>query len=252
MLRAFARIWAVFFTLVVPGTAKPFDYLKKLQGRGPSGKAIHGNAWAEQAGQPVHHQASENDIEKQVREEEEARAKATAKNHVPLATPKVHAPLGITDARAMAHLRKIIHGNGAPAPGPAPGPGGPAPWTEDPEWMVDGARGDKTRTVPITDQFKGLESIPQPEQGFHGRPVQHADMDSMTGDWSIEFGPKGPMSAYEVCLEHPRSWWCKQHMHQLGGPVVEPGQKKPPWSGACHLLGALSPTVAALFIGVLH
>lgn len=242
MLKAFASIYTLFCALHVPTAAKPFDYLKKLQGRGPSGKSIHGNAWAEQAGQPVHRQASESDVDRQVREEAEARAKAAVHNHVPVASPKIRAPLGISDARAMAHLRKLVHGNGAPAPGPAPGP---APWTEDPEWMIDGARGDKTRTVPITDQFKGLESVPIPEQGFHGRPIQHSDMDSMTGDWNREFGPKGPMTAYEVCKEHPRNWWCKQHMHELGGPSLS--KPSPPWSGGSGLVPSFI-TVAALLL----
>lgn len=247
MLRAFATTIYIFVA-VAPATGKPFDYLKKIRGQGPSNKAIHGNAWSEQAGQPVHHPASESAVDKEVREEEESRAKTVAqKTQVPFSVPKIRAPLGITDARAMAHLRKTIHGGPAPAPGGAPGP---APWTEDPEWMVDGKRGDKSSTVPITEQFKGLASVPIPEQGFHGRPIQHEDMDTMTGDWNREFGPK-VNSAYEVCKQNPANWWCKQHMHELGGPglkvPLEP-QGKPPWSGARSLLAPAFPTLAALFL----
>lgn len=255
MLLAFTRTYALILWLIpAPATAKPFDYLKKIQGRGPSNKAIHGNAWSEQAGQPVHHPSSESEVDREIREEKEAQAKrASQAPKVPLKQPKVHAPLGITDARAMAHLRKIIHGNGAPAPGPGPAPG-PAPWTEDPEWMIDGARGDKTQTVPIIDQFKGLENIPAPEQGFHGRPVQHDDMDSMTGDWNIEFGPKGPDTAYEVCKQHPENWWCKQHIHELGGlrKVMIGGKRdneplKPPWAGARGFLASALPAAVLVF-----
>merc|ERR1719159_944092 len=31
-----------------------------------------------------------------------------------------------------------------------------------------------------------------PEQGFEGDNVQHVDMDTATGDWRREYGPKGP------------------------------------------------------------
>lgn len=246
MLRAFARIYAVFSIVVAPAAAKPFDYLKQIRGRGPSSKAIGGDPWKEQAGQPVHHPASENEVDKQVREEEEARAKEAAKNHVPVAVPKIRAPLGIDDARAMAHLRKIVHGQGAPAPGPAPGP---APWTEDPEWMVDGARGDKTRNIPITDQFQGLSSVPLPEQGFHGRPIQHTDMDTMVGDFGREFGPQGPDNACEVCKNNPASYWCKQHMKTLC--LHAPPKQKMPYSGTRDLLSSAFPTAALLCLWAL-
>ena len=29
-----------------------------------------------------------------------------------------------------------------------------------------------------------------PEQGYHGKGVAHADMETMTSDWSNEYGPK--------------------------------------------------------------
>jgi len=31
------------------------------------------------------------------------------------------------------------------------------------------------------------------EQGFEGKPVQHVNQSTMTGDWRREFGPKGPL-----------------------------------------------------------
>merc|ERR1719159_582058 len=35
-------------------------------------------------------------------------------------------------------------------------------------------------------------TVTAPEQGFEGKDVQHVDMDTATGDWRREYGPKGP------------------------------------------------------------
>merc|ERR1719473_2567403 len=35
-------------------------------------------------------------------------------------------------------------------------------------------------------------TVTAPEQGFEGEDVQHKDMDTATGDWRREYGPKGP------------------------------------------------------------
>merc|ERR1719214_278269 len=35
-------------------------------------------------------------------------------------------------------------------------------------------------------------TVEAPEQGFEGENVQHVDMDTATGDWRREYGPKGP------------------------------------------------------------
>merc|ERR1719473_1282163 len=35
-------------------------------------------------------------------------------------------------------------------------------------------------------------TVEAPEQGFEGESVQHVDMDTATGDWRREYGPKGP------------------------------------------------------------
>merc|ERR1719440_2582161 len=35
-------------------------------------------------------------------------------------------------------------------------------------------------------------TVTAPEQGFEGKDVQHKYMDTATGDWRREYGPKGP------------------------------------------------------------
>eukprot|EP00746_Dinoflagellata_sp_MGD_P000207 gnl/MRDRNA2_/MRDRNA2_100371_c0_seq1.p1 gnl/MRDRNA2_/MRDRNA2_100371_c0~~gnl/MRDRNA2_/MRDRNA2_100371_c0_seq1.p1 ORF type:complete len:496 (-),score=156.55 gnl/MRDRNA2_/MRDRNA2_100371_c0_seq1:102-1589(-) len=196
---------------------------------GASARRIGGNPWNDVGGKRQHKQASVDDIQNQVDAQAQEEMKVGHLPKLPVARPKKthrqvvqeseelasHFENGNGIAKFSSHRRgKVIVGAPAPGPGPAPGP---VPWTEDPEWMIDGARGDKTRTAPIGEQFKGLASIPQPEQGFHGRPINHEDMETMTGDWGSEFGPKGPISAYKVCKEHPRSYWCKTHMKELSG-----------------------------------
>lgn len=246
---------------------------------GASARQIGGNPWADVGGKRQHKQQSTDAIENQVNAQAEEEMKVGHLPKLPLARPKkTHKQVvqesqelashfedgnGIARFSSQRRGRVII---GAPAPGPGPAPG-PVPWTEDPEWMVDGARGDKTRTAPIGEQFKGLASIPQPEQGFHGRPIVHEDMETMTGDWGSEFGPKGPSSAYKVCKEHPRSYWCRTHMKELSGgedfgglstakaPAAdddeeeeeEDGSPSPPKkSAAAHMSALAGLTVAAL------
>jgi hypothetical protein len=196
---------------------------------GASARQVGGNPWADVGGKRQHRQPNVDSIQNQVDAQAEEEMKVGHLPKLPLARPKkTHRQVvqeseelashfedgnGITRFSSQRRGRVIV---GAPAPGPGPAPG-PVPWTEDPDWMIDGARGDKTRTAPIGEQFKGLASIPQPEQGFHGRPITHEDMETMTGDWGSEFGPRGPVSAYKVCKEHPRSYWCKTHMQELSG-----------------------------------
>merc|ERR550514_2262162 len=38
-----------------------------------------------------------------------------------------------------------------------------------------------------------------PEQGFEGNAVAHVDMDTHTGDWRREYGPKGPPMHPAAC-----------------------------------------------------
>merc|ERR1719395_528396 len=35
-------------------------------------------------------------------------------------------------------------------------------------------------------------TVPAPNQGFEGNDVSHVDMETATGDWQREYGPKGP------------------------------------------------------------
>lgn len=103
----------------------------------------------------------------------------------------------------------------APAPAPAPAPG-PAPWTDDPEWYIDGKRGDKTQTAPIPEEVvRGSVLDAHPEDGYHGRPVKHVDLKTMTSDWRSEFGKTGPESAFKACMKHRESYWCKKHIREL-------------------------------------
>jgi len=54
-----------------------------------------------------------------------------------------------------------------------------------------------------------------PEQGYHGRPVKHKDLKTMTDDWRLEFGKNGPESAFRACLKNRQLYWCKKHMREL-------------------------------------
>merc|ERR1719191_1122198 len=45
-------------------------------------------------------------------------------------------------------------------------------------------------------------AAPLPEQGFEGKPVAHADMDTYIGDWRREYGPKGPPMHPAACHGH--------------------------------------------------
>lgn len=239
---------------------------------GASARKIGGNPWNDVGGKRQHKQSDADAIEKQVEEQEAEELKVGHLPKLPTSrTKKTHRQVvkeaddlashfenGNGIARFSSGKARVVAGAPAPGPGPAPGP---VPWTEDPEWMIDGARGDKTRTAPIgVDIFKGLASVPQPEQGFHGRPIVHEDMETMTGDWGSEFGPRGPVSAYKVCKEHPRSYWCRTHLKELsageefGGlakaraPAADDDEEEdepdapasadsPPWkkSGAAHM-----------------
>lgn len=187
---------------------------------GATARTVSGNPWKDVGGKELHSQVSEDIVEKEV-EQQFASNNPGRLPKIPLSQPKKNHKEIMHKARTLAaHFSNDMQNFGAPAPAPGPAPG-PVPWTEDPEWMIDGARGDKTKTAPIGEQFKGLASIPQPEQGFHGRPIVHEDMDSMVGDWQTEFGPAGPKSAFQICQDHPRSYWCRTHMKELE-PAEEP------------------------------
>lgn len=175
-----------------------------VQHDGASPRPIIGNPWADQHMQEQHAQYTEKQVDEEVEKER------------PVA-PKEVLPLQNTHS-LVAHYAQhdAEEAFRAPAPGPAPGPG-PAPWTEDPEWMVDGARGDKSQTVPIPESVtRGTEADGAPEQGFRGPPVRHGNLKTATDDWRLEFGPEGPGSAYAACRKHPENYWCKVHMGELG------------------------------------
>lgn len=200
-------------------------------------RPVVGNPWADTIGvhgQFKHAQASADSVEHEVAKEMDDNANAPRLTEGPNLRPRdssMHALVGhfSKEEKWQRQLRR------AAAPGPAP-----APWSEDPEWVADGARGDKSQTVPITNQFQGLESDGAPEQGYHGRPVQHDNMETYTGDWNNEFGPK-VRGAWEVCQdEHNRNgYWCRTHMKEL-----EPGiQSSAP--------GGLRVLRAGLVVGLL-
>lgn len=202
----------------------PWMHMKLPNPDGASHRAIQGNPWADgdaarKRGERGH---EESDVERAV----SADRPTAPEQVVPLKGDAMHSLVShyahrdAEDAVATQALRA-----GAPAPGPGPAPG-PAPWTEDPEWMVDGARGDKSQTVPIpTNVVRGLATDAAPEQGFHGRPVAHSNLKTALGDWRAEFGPEGPESACGACIKHPDNYWCKAHITELcrGIDLSDPG-----------------------------
>lgn len=171
---------------------------------GAHDKVVAGNEWTGKV--PQHKQVASDAVAREVAGE------TPSHDHINAEPQRLH---GESEKALLHHFSK--RSSRAPAPGPAPGPA-PAPWSEDPQWMVDGARGDKTQTVPITNQFKGLESIAVPEQGFHGRPVRHSNGDTMVDDFTNEFG-RGHMDAFEICMkkEHRSDYWCRTHLEGLMG-----------------------------------
>eukprot|EP00418_Pyrodinium_bahamense_P071205 CAMPEP_0179096600 /NCGR_PEP_ID=MMETSP0796-20121207/44418_1 /TAXON_ID=73915 /ORGANISM="Pyrodinium bahamense, Strain pbaha01" /LENGTH=292 /DNA_ID=CAMNT_0020794325 /DNA_START=74 /DNA_END=949 /DNA_ORIENTATION=+ len=57
------------------------------------------------------------------------------------------------------------------------------------------------------------EDIPMPEQGFHGRAVEHNDMQTATSDWLVEHGGKDSYS--RACAKYASNWWCELHGYAL-------------------------------------
>lgn len=220
---------------------------------GKSPRPIVGNPWADQHMKMQHAQDTEEQVEKEVAGERPV----APKEPIPLQNAHV----------LVAHYAHHDAEEAMRAPAPAPGPG-PAPWTEDPEWMVDGARGDKSQTVPIPENVvSGLESAGAPEQGFHGPPVRHGNLKTATGDWRTEFGPNGPTNAYKACKMHPENYWCKEHIRELaagdwpaegppgaaGGAVDSYGTTYRPQvedrrPGASHRTATVPATLLALLV----
>jgi len=56
---------------------------------------------------------------------------------------------------------------------------------------------------------------PLPEQGYHGRDVQHKDKHTWTEDWQSEWDQNDESereTISRVCKDHPSSEWCKRFM----------------------------------------
>merc|ERR1719235_1967054 len=102
-------------------------------------------------------------------------------------------------------------GPGGPSPGPAPAPA-PVP---APTWMYD------QKGTLITDQFSGKENMGLPEHGFHGRDINHNDMETMADDWRDEYGPTNPRRLGYICSQNPKSYWCSKHAVHMEAPKFE-------------------------------
>eukprot|EP00416_Gambierdiscus_australes_P044866 CAMPEP_0171099094 /NCGR_PEP_ID=MMETSP0766_2-20121228/50449_1 /TAXON_ID=439317 /ORGANISM="Gambierdiscus australes, Strain CAWD 149" /LENGTH=200 /DNA_ID=CAMNT_0011558621 /DNA_START=77 /DNA_END=679 /DNA_ORIENTATION=- len=50
------------------------------------------------------------------------------------------------------------------------------------------------QATPVLEEKMPLKA---PEQGFHGKDVQHVNQKTSTGDWQKEFGPHGPQPPKE-------------------------------------------------------
>merc|ERR1719160_135396 len=122
----------------------------------------------------------------------------------------------VVEASLKQRLYHSAPAPGFPGPGPGPGPGpapAPAP-VPAPTWMYD-----KKGTL-ITDQFSGKENMGLPEHGFHGRDVDHNDMETMADDWRDEYGPTNPRRLGYICAENPKSYWCSKHAIYMEAPKV--------------------------------
>lgn len=168
---------------------------------GAHDRVVSGNEWS---GKVIQHTQIPSDTVAR-----EVESEAPYKDHIITVPQKIR---GASEKALIHHFSKRARG---PAPAPAPGPS-PAPWSEDPQWMVDGARGNKDNTVPITNQFKGDQNIPLPEQGYHGKPIRHANGETMTGDFANEFG-SAHKDAFEICMEkgNRNDFWCRTHLEGL-------------------------------------
>merc|ERR1740127_318103 len=58
----------------------------------------------------------------------------------------------------------------------------------------------RAHKVVAKEDLAALAAAPAPpEQGFEGKGVAHVDMDTHTGDWRREYGPKGPPMHPAAC-----------------------------------------------------
>merc|ERR1719463_249377 len=59
-----------------------------------------------------------------------------------------------------------------------------------------------------------------PEQGFEGKGVAHVDMDTHTGDWRREYGPKGPPMHPAACSDPRDHGICFDSAHSTTALVA--------------------------------
>lgn len=189
---------------------KKFLKEKREAHQGGAAAAIKGNPWLDEqhSGAAETQAATENTVAAAVQHDRQVEA-MRAKHWEPQKTTRsLIGHFAHHDTEATIKAQEEFRA-GAPAPGPAP-------WTDDPEWVVDGKRGDKTSIVPIPDNVvRASVKDELPEQGYHGKPVKHKDLKTMTDDWRLEFGKNGPESAFRMCLKHRELYWCKKHLREL-------------------------------------
>jgi hypothetical protein len=66
--------------------------------------------------------------------------------------------------------------------------------------------------APMGPLFGTKVNRPLQEQGYHGKPVEHVDQETMTSDWGREFGPAANHRDFRsICAEHPGNEWCLMH-----------------------------------------
>merc|ERR1719221_956132 len=92
------------------------------------------------------------------------------------------------------------------------------------------------------DMTSGPDGPGLPEQGYHGKPVQHEDMESITSDWNAEYGPKfaakhaPPAHKPEPApLEQAQALAPVEHTHSFG------------LRGASVALGSICTSLVVLF-----
>lgn len=181
---------------------------------------------------PEAEKKAEKQIDDEDKEEEKKKAAAPAPAPGPSGpSPGPAAVSGLLPAPAPAPVPAPAAGGAAPAPGPggaAPAPGpvgapggspGPAPV---PGPFIPGITKGKP-WGPIDDKAAYYykkngkdpmrlhmdENLLLPTQGYWGKLVGHDDMETSTGDWGHEFGPKaGHGTIAAACREHPENDWC--------------------------------------------
>lgn len=189
---------------------------------------------------PAAEKKAKEEADKSEKEEEEAEAAAAAKGAAPAPMPSpgpgpavagiMPAPAPAAAGKAPAAAAKApaaaapgsAPGAGAGGPVPAPGPmGAPGPAPVPGPFTPGKTKGQPWG--PIADDEKWYyakngkdpmrlhmsEDLLLPTQGYWGKLVGHEDMETSTGDWGKEFGPRaGHGTIVEACKDHPENEWC--------------------------------------------